>query len=431
MRKDLRLMAAAPILWACSSGCMTPAEQQASDGLTAFKACDLRTASADFEAAHTLDTSRADFALAYAMSTLAVLAEDPAVTALLLRLGFGPAPTRRSVVIDTSIFWGPTGVLNQLSTGTSTCQSINNYLDAHIAYAPLQDNGPSAASVIADPTLTGDDFVAAAAALSPRLDELVQALEMAAGSGAAETDITGGCGVGTVYIEAPELYGLAAGLELVRAAIQVGQGYDWGVAATLAFDYSGREPQMATALNAHILHVISAASVGAAAPTAAHAVQLFQRGLTAAAAITQRPPNSLFDWAQMPPGTIADLQNLAGAAETMLTVGGKQTVPYCTPALTMNGLSFFNTPVDATNLQPPIWSAVPWSDPSGDSGVDIDSSSQGLETQVENRFSPNPFATGATFSCTAPDSLTSVSSDAWTAVFDPDKRWDNLYMCMN
>jgi hypothetical protein len=431
MRKNMRLMAAAPILWACGSGCMTPAEQQASDGLTAFKACDLRTASADFEAAHTLDTSRADFALAYAMSTLAVLAEDPAVTALLLRLGFGPAPSRPSVVIDTSIFWGSAGVLNQLATGNSTCQSITQYLDAHITYAPLQDNGPSAASVIADPTLTGDDFVAAAAALSPRLDSLVQALEMAAGSGAAETDITGGCGVGTVHIEAPELYGLAAGLELVRAAIQVGQGYDWGIAATLAFDYSGREQQMTAALNAHILHVISAASVSAAAPTAAHAVQLFQKGLTAAAAITQRPANSLFDWAQMPAGTIADLQALAGAANTMLTVGGKQAAPDCTPTLAMDGLSFFNMPVDATNLQPPIWSAVPWSDPSGESGVDIDSSSQGLQPQIENRFSPNPFATGATVNCTAPRSLTSVTSDAWTAVFDPDKRWNDLYMCMN
>ncbi len=432
MRKHLRLIAAAPIALTCACvlGCMTPAEQQASDGLTAFKACDLRTASADFEAAHTLDTSRADFALAYALSTLAVLAEDPAITTILLKLGFTRAPTLPTAAIDTSIFWGKSGILNQLSSKTATCKSVNDYVTSHIGYTPLQDNGPSAASVIADPTLNGNDFVDAAAALSPRIDELVSALETAANGGATETDITGGCGVGTVHIEAPELYGLAASLELFRAAIEVAQGYDWGVSATLAFDYSGREQDMSNALNAHILHIVSAASVGSAAPTAAHAVELFGKALTAAAAITKRPSNSLFDWSAMPPGTIADLQTLADAASAMLTTAGPQTVPYCAPMIEMDGLSFFTRPVDGTNASPPIWSTVVVTTTS--SGLSLQASAQGIDPQVEPRFSPDPFATGApSFKCAMPTNWTSVTSAQWTAVFDPDKRWDGLYACQN
>ena len=64
-------------------GCATKAEQQAQDGLTAFQQCDLRSASQSFSSAHALDPSRADFALAYALSTIAVLPEDPNVTAVL------------------------------------------------------------------------------------------------------------------------------------------------------------------------------------------------------------------------------------------------------------------------------------------------------------------------------------------------------------
>jgi hypothetical protein len=431
MHGRLRLMTTASIVWVFASGCMTPAEQAASDGLTAFKACDLRTASADFESAHTLDTSRADFALAYALSTLAVLAEDPAVTTLLFKLGFTPSPTLSSVAIDTSILWGKTGILNQLSSNTATCQSIDDYVKSHIGYLPLQDNGPSAASVIADPNLNGNDFVATAAALSPRLAELVQALETAADGGAAETNITGGCGVGTVRIEAPELYGLAAALELVRAGIQVAQGYDWGILASLALDYSGREQAMADALNAHVLHIVSAASVSAAAPTTAHAVALFQKGLAAAAAITTRPANSLFDWAAMPAGTIADLQTLANAASQILATPGLQVLPDCTPALKMDGLSFFTMPVDGAMAQPPLWSTEPSSSTAA-SGLDIVASEQGIDPQVEPRFSPNPFGNGApSFDCSLPMDWTSVTSDAWRAVYDPDKRWSGLYQCKN
>jgi hypothetical protein len=107
--------------------------------------------------------------------------------------------------IDSSILRGQGGVLDQLAARDATCQSILNYIRTHLPYAPAQTNGPSAASVIADPTLSGTDFAAAAAALAPRLESLVAALEQGAGA-TTGFDIQGGCGVGSVHVEAPELY---------------------------------------------------------------------------------------------------------------------------------------------------------------------------------------------------------------------------------
>ena len=323
--------------WALTSlsvalaGCATPAEQQAETGLSDFEACDLRGASAAFANAHDLDPSRADFALAYALSTIAVLPENPAVTSVLLRLGFTSA-------IDTSALWGPGGVLDQLAAKSSTCQSVTDYLQAHIPYAPAQSNGPSAASVLRDPTLTGEDFAVAAADLVPILAKVVSALDQGAGA-MGQFDIQGGCGVGTVHIEAPELYGLAAALELLVAVTDVAQAYDWGVPVSLVLDDSGQEQQYVAALNAHVLHLITPSALESGRLAGVYAMQLVQKGLTAAAQITTRPPNSLFDWTRVPAGVLSDVQTLTTWASQSLTTPGVMALPFFTPALSMDGHS--------------------------------------------------------------------------------------------
>jgi len=85
-----------------------------------------------------------------------------------------------------------------------------------------------------------------------------------------------------------------------------------------------------------------------------------------------------------------------------------------------------------TGVNPPIWSAVPWSDASGNSGIDVESSSTGADALVAPRFSPDPFATGApNYSLTLSNRWNNVSSETWHAVFDPDKRWEDVYGCSN
>jgi hypothetical protein len=130
MRTSLGLMAAILCVCATGAGCTTPAEGKAMEGLAAFKSCDLRAASTAFDAAYKLDSTRADFALAYALSTLAVLAEDPAVTAILERLGFGGP-------VDTSIVWGPGGALDQLAAHNAKCGTLWDSVVAKIPYAAV------------------------------------------------------------------------------------------------------------------------------------------------------------------------------------------------------------------------------------------------------------------------------------------------------
>jgi hypothetical protein len=400
---------------------MTKAEQSAQDGLTAFQNCDLRSAANSFSDAHSLDPSRPDFALAYALSTIAILPEDPAVTAVLERLGFeGP--------IDTSILWGSGGILSQLQSGTSTCQSVTDYFDAHFPYAPIRQNGPTAVSVLRDPSLDGDAFVAAAAALYPRLQSLVNALEQAAGQ-TSGFDITGGCGVGTLHIQTPELYGLAAFLEAVRATVAVAKGYDWAVPASLALDTSGKEPQWVDALNAHVFHLMNAASVTAAAPIAQHAALLVQRAADSASTITSRPANSLFDWSQAPAGVVSDVRQLAVSAQQMIGASGMNPLPFVTPTLSVNGQSFFDTPADMTGVQPPIWVATPWTSGT-QSGYTVNMQSSGAETLLAPRFAPDPFGSAApAFTFSLSNSWQNITSDQWLAAFNPDRRWDHLYMC--
>jgi hypothetical protein len=250
--------------------------------------------------------------------------------------------------------------------------------------------------------------------------------------GAGETDIEGGCGVGKVHVQAPELYGLASFIEFVRATAQAAQAYDWGVPATLALDNGRDQRAYADALNAHILHVMNAAAAKNALPIAQNAVALAKSGLARAAAVTSRPANSLFDWASMPAGTLADLQTLADSASQMLSVPGPQGLPFFAPALMMDLRSFFDSPVDASSARPPIWSATLWTDPSGQTGYSVSSSSTGLDPVLSSRFSPSPFAMGApNFKFTLPDKWKNISSNAWKAAFDPDKRWESLYGCSN
>lgn len=424
MRIYFGLATASIVLAQTLAGCASPAEQQAEQGLTAFQNCDLRSAARSFDSAHSLDPSRPDFALAYALSTIAVLPEDPNVTAVLERLGFTAA-------IDTSMIWGNGGVITQLSSRNATCQSVGDYLRAHLPYAPAQKNGPTAASVVKDTNLTGNDFVAAGVALLPRLEKLVAALEQGAGS-TSGFDITGGCGVGTIHIEAPEVYGLASLLEWLVALIQTAEGYDWGVPATLALDPSGQEVEYAAQLNAHVFRLMDPTSLKTAASTALHAAVLLHKGVLAAQGVSSRPANSLFDWPAAPRNVLSDMNAFASGLQNMLSTQGPQALPFVSPGLSMDTLSFFDSPVDLSGAQPPIWSAVSSSGSSSSSGTFLQTTGAGVDPLLAPRFSPDPFASGApSESFTLFSGWQNVTSDSWTAAFDPDKRWDNAYGCTN
>jgi hypothetical protein len=405
-------------------GCVTPAEQQAEDGLKAFQSCDLRAASQAFDNAHNLDPGRADFALAYALSTLAVLPEDPNVTQVLLRLGFTKG-------VDTSALWGSGGVLDRLKARNFSCTSIGDELRAAIPYAPAQTNGPSAASVLEDQSLTGNDFVAAAVALLPRLEKLVSALEQGVDA-MGEVDIQGGCGVGAVHVQAPELYALGSALEWIVATIQAASAYDWGFLASVFLDASNHQQEYVDELNAHLFHLKNAAALddakNGALVSAIHAAALLEKAIAAVPHVKPSQPNELFDWAALPPQVLTDSRTTADGLYTMLTTAGPQALPLFSPALAMDTVSFFTTPVDLTGVTPPIWSLETFSG----GGYSVVSDQGATDTILGSRFTPDPFPSGAPgYSFTLFSGWNGVTSDQWTATFDPSKRWEGIYGCSN
>ncbi len=405
---------------AAASGCATPAEQKAQNGLDAFERCDLRGAAQSFDDAHDLDPSRADFALAYALSTIAVLPEDSHVSAFLLRLGFERA-------IDTSALWGPGGILDRLSARDASCTSITDAIRAAIPYSPAQTDGPSAVSVLEDPTLTGNDLVAAAVALLPRLEKVEAALEQGVAA-MGELDITGGCGVGSIHVQAPELYAFASALEWLIAAIQAAAAYDWGLEARVVLDTSNNTPEYVDELNAHLFHLRDAGSLGAAQQSALHATDLLERAIAAVPGVKPAQAHALFDWASLPPRVLTDVKVVADGVRQLLTTPGAQPLPLFSPALAMDGQSFFMTPVDLSNMQAPIWS----SDGSASSGYSVSSSSGAADAVLGPRFAPDPFPSGAPgYTFTLFSGWNDVTSSEWTATFDPDKRWEGAYGCSN
>jgi hypothetical protein len=408
----------------------TVAAGSAADGLAAVQACDLRTASQDFENAHDFDPTRPDYALAYAVSTLAVLAEDPAVTKVLERLGFqGP--------IDTSIVWGSGGALDQWASQTASCQSIWTYLGNSLPYPPAHQNGPDANTAITDPTVSGNDIVTALAAISPKIQQIAAALEQAAG-GMKSATLSTGCGTNTSFtVQPPELYGLAAFLDALVASIQAAQGYDWGVPLnellTTSSESAGDLQTAADDYNAHIFRVTNKANIAAALPMAQHALAVAQLALAAAGAATSNPPNALFAWADAPSNVVDDLTTLVQGASSILSNMGLQPIPFMSPPLSLDGASFFLNPVDATTASPPIWSVETFDYGFGDTGESIVSTADGVTSQLTPRFSPYPWADDQSTQYTLMLGMRwqNVSDDTATDVFDPNGHWEKLFRCSN
>src|SRR5260221_7594991 len=163
----MRLLLCVLVVAACGSD----ADRLALDGADALKSCDIRTAHDKFTQAHELDPAHPQAALGFALTDLALLPEDPIVTAALGRVGFtGPVDMQ-------ALVFGPDGVLAREARGDD-CTAINSFVNTTIPYPPLSNTALDRATLI-DPTFTVAELVDAAAALSPRLLRVAEALETA------------------------------------------------------------------------------------------------------------------------------------------------------------------------------------------------------------------------------------------------------------
>lgn len=405
------------------SACASDAQQHAMHGKDALDRCDMRAADTEFKAAYEGDPTNRDFALAYALSDLAVLAEDPALTSLAPRFGFDQP-------IDSSILWGHDGILDRLSTH-ATCNAVNDVITTRFPHPSLRgpDPRPDFVSTI-DPTLTLGDARTALVALSPRFHEIAEALIVAADGMSSDGVLlpNGGCGVGTTptRVQAPELYALASGLEAIRAATQASLAYDGAVPFKLLFSQSSDYGGWASTMNGHLLRITDASQLPPAKPMLAHAVDLAAKAVAAAGA-AHDTSDAVFDWTSLPPTVLSDVDAFVTGSQTALATDGPVAIPRMTPALSMDASSFLSssTPFDLAAAPHPLWTVM--TDPMfGSTWVDFDSAT--LDTMLASRFDQDPWATGAPSRSFSVDWST-VTSTQWSATFDPGSRWTGGYMC--
>lgn len=392
------------------AGCGSDADNLTLDGADDLKQCDIHAAHEKFAQAHADDPDHPQAALGYALTSLALLPEDPIVTEMLMRVGFTSA-----IDMQTLVF-GPDGVLARNARG-DTCDSIDTFVDATVPYPPLATPSIDGWTLV-DPTLTGSHFADAANRLSPHLADIAEALETAATGMAGPIEIEGGCGLGKLTLQAPELFAGAAIIEGVRSAIQLGQAYDWAIVIKDAGQiWDGDAAPIAALLNAHLGRVIAAGEGAAAKPILAHGLELAIRAIDAAKAATP-VADGLFDWTAVPASLLDNSRKLVVAGQTMLDAS--TAVPDVMPMLAFELASVFASPPDLQSYGTPLVEVIDqytW-DWSGDV----------FQQVLTPMFSPDPFVdTAPAYTWTLSDQYSAFDT---TPVTMPLDRYDAVYSCM-
>ncbi|MDQ3037267.1 MAG: hypothetical protein M3Y87_33040 [Myxococcota bacterium] len=398
------------------SGCPGPVDQRAMDGLDALAVCDVRGAHAAFEEAWEMDETRSDVALAYALTDLALLAEDPAIAALAPRFGFDRP-------IDTALLWGENGFLHRMSRSDS-CESTEEWFRATFPHPSAREGGPALTSTF-DATLTFGDARAVLVTLRPRLLRVARALELAADHADEGVTIEGGCGLASTptRVQAPELYLLAATLETLAAGTEALQSYDGELPLSILWQSSfEREEEWVATMNARFLRLVESDSIASSRVGLTRAASIFVRGIDAArtARSAARVSDAVLDWTALPARVLDDSDALARAIHEALSTDGMHVVPRMSPALSIDVGSFFTSPIDVAAAGP-LWSVQPHEF----GGSYIETDPEVIRAVLGSRFSPDPFADAA------PSRSFDIdwSGIEWGPFGNPGDRWSSAYAC--
>jgi hypothetical protein len=407
MRRSTVLLVGA----ALAAGCKSNADELVLEAVDDLKACDIRSAHDKFADAWADDRDHPQAALGFALTDLALLPEDPIVTNMLTRFGF-----TRGIDMQALAF-GPDGLLARAARG-ETCEQIEAHTDANLPYPPLADPNLDEVALI-DPALTGTDIAGAAMDLTPRLVAIAEALEVAAAGMTEPVEVEGGCGLGKVRLQAPELYAGAALIRLVVAAIDLGQAYDWELAlrATFEAERAGDPVAYAALLNAHLGRVIDPSGSPTAKAMTAKAIDLVLIAIDSAKAAAS-VPDQLFDWTAFPDALLDDIRRLAASIRGALD--GPTALADVTPEVTVDASTMFTSPIDLQTGPEPLF-LVEGVAP--DQWVSMNGAA--VDHAIESMIAPNPVP-----------SLMWAPQPAWDA-FDaapvtmPAERFETIYTCMS
>lgn len=412
MQRTIQLFLISILLGSTFGGCVSSRERSLLDAQDALERCDMREANAHFEAAYEEDMSDPDGALGFALTELALLPEEPAFEAALADLGFtGPLD------MQTLVF-GSEGVLARSARG-DTCDSIDEFARANLPYPALQEGGPDATSLFRA-GLTVEDMMQHGIDLQPTLERIAVALETAAGGVTEPVTIDGGCGIGTVTLQQPELLAAAALLHGIHAAISAMDAYRWDIEFALLIESTGREQEFADAMNRNFMHLETAAPLVAAKNRIQRAAEIAERALGAAGSIDAPVENGLFDWSSFDRQLIADLSSLLSAGS--MALDGETVIPLFEPELRVDASTFITDPLDMASAPGPLFVV---SDDPQLRFVEVQMDGEVLEAMLAPRFAPGFFEMDITF--TAEERWESVDLEP---VFEPAQRYQDVWMCI-
>lgn len=407
-------MRAVLILAVATAACASDVEGHLQDGADALADCDIRGAHDAFTRAYDADDSDARAALGFALTDLALLPEDPAVTALLADVGFTAA-------IDMQILvFGPDGALARYARG-DTCESIDTFLEANLPYPPVTDGTIDELSLIRADMVVGD-VLATATAIEPRLSTIAGALITAADGVIEPISVDGGCGLGTVTFQAPELLALAALIESARAAIALGNAYDWDINVVRLLDQSSEViPALVDDLNQHLGHLVDTAPADPAAARFERGMQLASAAAAASREIGGPVDGGLFDWSVFP-ATLAI--EIGGFADSLAAASqGPAALAGFTPALEVNLASLLSAGVDLAQAPSPIFGVG--TDEFGDF---VTTDTDALAAPFTPVVDPAPWAdTAPAYMWTLADQLDVFDGDP---VIQPARRYTDVFGCM-
>jgi hypothetical protein len=400
--------------------CGSAAQQKAQDGANLLAQCDMRDAHTDFVDAYNMDPSDPSIALAFALTDLTLLPEDPALEPLRPRFGFRNP-------FDTTFLWEKGGLLDQASQKSVSCGTLGDFVRTNLSNPALDAQNPMPFLQVIDPSLTFGDLRTAGVALAPRFDKLSQAFETAANAaGSSGVDIQGGCGANDMVIQQPELYALAGTFALLEAAFQLALVYDGSARLYPLFmeiaGETGAEADFVADMNSAFLHVADATQAPAAQTLFVRAFQLFISATKSAQAVQTTPANAVIDWTSFPKLILTDAQTLAQSAHDAF--GAATPIPFLNPTVTVDGPSFISNPLELAPLNPAAWSL--------DSSNDITFTSDQMESLLGARMTPSPFTSNANYSWTFTDDISNATnaSPSWgSATFDPQGRFSTMYAC--
>jgi hypothetical protein len=366
-----------------------------------------------------MDASRSDIALAFALTDLATLVEDPAFQAIAPRLGFDRP-------LDSSLAWGRDGLLDRLSR-EDDCDTLEPWFRETFPHRSAPIGGPEFWSTV-DTTLTLGDVRDVLVDIAPRLTEVARALEQTAENlDAGGVTIEGGCGLSArpTRLQAPELLALAAALDTLVAVTEIARGYDGSIPFHLLFRGSyERETEWVAAMNAGFFAPTDAGAVARGRPMLADAVALARRAVAAAAEERGRthPSDAIFDWTAVPSDVLEDLEALGSAGERALREDGPHAIPRLEPALSIDVGSFFDPAFDGTS-EGALWSVQT---ESGSTWITTDGDA--FQRLLASHFDSDPWAEGAPSRSFSID-WSDTSGSQWEQLFDPGDRWSMAYGC--